>query len=179
MAVFNKSHGISKGEHRFRQFARSNQIGFENHSLGFERVGPDYVWAELFYDPDGKRTIHMVKTTINGNIIFDKYFVGDGIPFFENLSTTADGGFLIAGSTGTGDLSTLNYQDGMLIKLNQEGEMDWYYHMKAKSKWIRISNAAYVDGNWKVGGSMLNPLFGAVSLLHFELDHEGKLMLEE
>ena len=67
----------------------------------------------------------LIKTDINGNVIWDKKFGSWSIPttYFFSSTRTIDNGLILAGATGKYDPTY--YKDPLFLKLNTCGEVEW------------------------------------------------------
>lgn len=70
----------------------------------------------------GGRDYYLLRTDSAGQLLWERTYGGADDEYGWDLSTTADGGFVLAGQTesfGSGDI------DGYLIKVDDAGEMEW------------------------------------------------------
>ncbi len=66
----------------------------------------------------------VIKLTPDGDSVWAKTYGGPGSDYLYDIKETNDGGFIIAGSTGSfGHMN--NYQDAWLIKINSDGDTLW------------------------------------------------------
>ncbi len=79
----------------------------------------------------GTKDIWLLKLGATGNLVWQKRYGGSGLDIGNHLELTSDGGFLIAASSSsndgniTGNHGTGGYTDGVLIKLNASGALQW------------------------------------------------------
>lgn len=64
----------------------------------------------------------LIKTDINGNILWDKKFGDAAVEnFFLDFDKTADNGLIISGATAQEDIE----RDPLFVKINSCGEIEW------------------------------------------------------
>lgn len=79
----------------------------------------------------GTKDIWLLKLTADGNLQWQKRFGGSGLDIGNHITLTADGSFLIAASSSSndgdirGNHSTGTYTDGVLLKINASGVLQW------------------------------------------------------
>lgn len=79
----------------------------------------------------GTKDIWLLKLSPAGNISWQKRIGGNGLDIGNHIEITTDGGFLIAASSSSndgdirGNHSTGTYTDGVLIKINAAGVVQW------------------------------------------------------
>ncbi len=79
----------------------------------------------------GTKDIWLLKLAPNGNLIWQKRYGGSGLDIGNHIEITPDGSFLIAAtsSSNDGDIrgnhSTGTYTDGVLMKINAAGVLQW------------------------------------------------------
>ena len=80
------------------------------------------IGGSILSNPNTFRYAWIIKTNINGNILWDKK-IGNGIDQFylTNFEKTFDEGIIISGATSIYDIEI----DPIFIKLNKCGEVDW------------------------------------------------------
>lgn len=71
---------------------------------------------------NGKNDFWLIKTDMNGNMIWDKTFGGSGSDQAYDICSTSDGGFLIAGSTESFGNGAIDY---WVIKIDINGNVEW------------------------------------------------------
>jgi hypothetical protein len=76
----------------------------------------------------GGQDIYIVKTDVNGNLIWSKAYgtAGDEFAFGHCLQATSDGGYILTGQVGSGSQSATGI---FLMKIDSTGNMKWanYY----------------------------------------------------
>lgn len=79
----------------------------------------------------GTKDIWLLKLTADGSLQWQKRFGGTGLDIGNHLTLTPDGSFLIAASSSSndgdirGNHSTGTYTDGVLLKINSSGVLQW------------------------------------------------------
>jgi len=78
---------------------------------------PGIAIAQYF---NGSNSCSIMKTDVNGNVIFRSYLLPDSSSY-QCINTTADGGFILGGTTSYGYSSNHTF----LLKLNACGQKEW------------------------------------------------------
>lgn len=79
----------------------------------------------------GTKDIWLLKLSAAGNLEWQKRYGGTGLDIGNHIAATTDGGFLIAASSSSndgdirGNHSTGTYTDGVLMKINAGGVLQW------------------------------------------------------
>lgn len=79
----------------------------------------------------GTKDIWLLKLAADGNLQWQKRYGGSGLDIGNHIEATSDGGFLIAASSTSndgdirGNHSTGTYTDGVLLKINASGVLQW------------------------------------------------------
>jgi gliding motility-associated-like protein len=79
----------------------------------------------------GTKDIWLLKISASGTLEWQKRYGGSGLDIGNHIALTADGSFLIAASSSSndgdirGNHSTGTYTDGVLIKINASGVLQW------------------------------------------------------
>ncbi|MBL7722633.1 MAG: gliding motility-associated C-terminal domain-containing protein [Chitinophagaceae bacterium] len=79
----------------------------------------------------GTKDIWLLKLSASGNLEWQKRYGGTGLDIGNHIASTTDGGFLIAASSSSndgdirGNHSTGTYTDGVLMKINAGGVLQW------------------------------------------------------
>ncbi len=72
---------------------------------------------------EGEWDAYILKTDFNGNLLWETTFGGASLDLANHIKETPDGGFIVSGWTmsfGNG------VSDGFLLKLDEEGNIEWY-----------------------------------------------------
>ena len=84
-----------------------------------------YIIAGEYGIDEYNSNIYLIKTDSEGALIWEKkYFGGTSYDLGESVQQTADGGYIIAGSTGS-FASNQDDQDVYLVKTDLNGDMQW------------------------------------------------------
>lgn len=106
----------------------------------------------------GGKDIWITKTNNSGNIIWQKVFGGDHDDLAVKIEQTADGGYIAAGHTGSHsgfftDNHGLNgYIDYLIIKLDQNGDLEWKKCLGGSSDDYAYSIQITPDGGYIIAG---------------------------
>ena len=98
----------------------------------------------------GKDDIYLIKTDAEGNEVWSRTFGGSGRDFGRSVRQTADGGYIIAGTTYPRGAS---YSDICLIKTDNDGNKTWYKVFGGKYRDQGYSVRQIIDGGYVVVGS--------------------------
>jgi len=84
----------------------------------------------IFADNNGNRDGYLIRYDIDGSILWDYVFGGSQVENFNDIVATADGGFIVAGSTNSsdGDLDEFGSLSGLkelLVKFSADGTVEW------------------------------------------------------
>ncbi|MBB4807624.1 hypothetical protein HNP38_002930 [Chryseobacterium defluvii] len=97
----------------------------------------------------------IVKLTSSGNIQWQKSLGGSGTDYAMDLNQTADGGYIIAGSSNSinGDV-TQNYGDSdyWIVKTDSSGNIQWQKSYGGSNEDIAMSIRQTSDGGYIVAG---------------------------
>ena len=91
----------------------------------------------------------LVKTSANGTLEWSKKFGAEGIDFADSAQQTADGGYIVAGTTNSFDST-----DGWLIKTDAGGDFMWgqaYGNYDALDQFYSVQQTG--DGGYIAAGS--------------------------
>lgn len=124
-----------------RDFWLVKTDSFGNHQWNKTYGGPaEDIANEIIETPDGGFAIAgvtgsfggggcdfwLVKTDKYGNMQWNKTYGRSGYDTANSLTLTSDGGYAIAGNTVAETLHKSSNQDGMLVKTDAYGNMEWY-----------------------------------------------------
>jgi hypothetical protein len=100
---------------------------------------------------NGGRNAWTIKTDDNGNLIWKSVFGGSGTDNCQTVLATPEGGSLGFGQTSSNDFditTTNNSLDGLLVKYNSSGQVEWHGQYGGPQQ-ERIYNAsATLDGGY-------------------------------
>jgi hypothetical protein len=137
----------------------------ESYDHGY-LVGADYYWQGW-----------IIKTDINGDLLWDIKFGSETIWWMEGFDNTLDGGIIATGATDTLDP---NWWDPYIIKMNYCGQVEWCHIFHTENdldygvKILSLPNDSYIFllQNW--GYSQTEE---SIWLMH--LDGSGEILWEQ
>ncbi|GAB3915138.1 hypothetical protein GCM10028803_61540 [Larkinella knui] len=104
----------------------------------------------------GKQDAWVVQLNDQGKLIWQKTLGGTGDDIANAITTTADGGFLVAGSTNSNDGDVSGFQGGILdfwvIKLTRLGQLSWQKCLGGTDEESVFSIALASDGGYAMAG---------------------------
>ncbi len=104
----------------------------------------------------GGEDVWIIKVDTNGNKLWDKSFGGFNSESLGDILPTADGGYLLAGSSSSsdGDISDGNKgsADGWIVKLDANGNKLWDKSFGGSSYDVLMSALPTADGGYLLGG---------------------------
>lgn len=98
----------------------------------------------------------LTKTDADGNVIWQKNYGGPGSDYFNAILATADGGFILAGtSDAAGGDVTLNQglTDCWIVKTDSDGNIEWQRTYGGTATETADAITATADGGYVVGAS--------------------------
>ena len=110
----------------------------------------------------------IVKLNELGNISWNKLLGGNGFDQANSISQTADGGYIIAGSSASsanGDVTSINHgsNDFWIIKLDNEGNIKWNKLLGGTGSDIATSIQQTEDLGYIVAGYSTSPAGGDIT----------------
>lgn len=155
-ATFIKAHGGSGTDSgRYLEFTADG---------GYITVGHTTTNSMGFAD------IYVVKTTVNGDVVWEKKYGGSGVEHGFTIERVADGNYIISGrSTSPG----FGGEDAYLIKIDENGNLLWEKRYGGSSD-DRIE-AAYetADGGIIMVGNTVSPPSTSVDVFLIKADANG------
>src|SRR5690606_31820061 len=97
----------------------------------------------------------IIKLDSSGEIIWEKKLGGSNFDIAESILQTTDGGYLISGVTysNDGDVSiNKGSSDYWIIKLKQDGELEWEKSFGGSEDDVAYSGIQIADGNYIIAG---------------------------
>jgi hypothetical protein len=123
-----------------------------------------------FNNPKGD--VYLIKTDPNGNQEWQKTFGGSGSDWGSSVRQTADGGYIIAGTT---DYFGVWNDDVYIIKTNSEGELKWQRIFGGtNSDWGNSVQQTY-DGGYIIAGNTYSFGAGDADVYLIKTDSGGNL----
>lgn len=129
----------------------------EGHSVQQTSDG-GYVIAGFVYSSATSFDVYLVKTDASGNVAWTKRFGGAGDDYGYSVRQTADGGYVIAGSTTSFGAGS---DDVLLIKTNASGDNTWTRTFGGTGSDAASSVQQSSDGGYVIAGTTTS--FGAGS----------------
>ncbi|QMU30381.1 PKD domain-containing protein [Adhaeribacter radiodurans] len=113
----------------------------------------------------GLQDYWLVKTNGDGNEQWDKTFGGSGSDFLQAAWQTADGGYILGGSSnspvsGDKSIAASSQYDYWIIKLDASGNKQWDKSFGGSSNDYLKSVVATRDGGYLLGGTSDSPVSG-------------------
>ena len=124
----------------------------------------------------GAEDFWILKIDFWGNIIWEKSYGGSGTDIANSISTTSDGGYIIAGSSASddGDVSGNNGGDDFwVIKIDSIGGLQWEQNLGGSLGDVANSIYQTNDGGYIVGGTS-GSSDGDIYLTHNIINNENK-----
>jgi len=128
------------------------------------------VAGQTYSEGAGDRDAWVVRTDASGNELWSQTFGGPQSDVAHFVARTADGGFLVTGYTTS---FAENLDDPYLIKLDDEGRVEWTRVIAMPGINHAISGEQTADGGFILGGFTVLPESGMRSALLVKTDGEG------
>jgi hypothetical protein len=113
------------------------------------------IFGDHFTDPDYNHDIWLIKTDSNGEMIWDSTYDRDDQDAASTIHELDDGGFIIAGDTGSMDIP--RYSDILLLKTNSDGELVWDKTFSKNDHEYADSIQISSDGGFIILGNTYEP----------------------
>jgi ribosomal protein S11 len=120
----------------------------------------------------GSRDLFLIKTDVNGNIIWAKTYGGTSDDYATSVQQTSDGGYIVAGETqsfGAG------YRDILLIKTDANGNIIWAKTYGGTDWDKALSVRQTSDGGYIVAGYTYSFGAGSRDLFLIKTDADGNI----
>jgi hypothetical protein len=120
----------------------------------------------------GSRDLFLIKTDVNGNIIWAKTYGGTSDDYATSVQQTSDGGYIVAGETqsfGAG------YRDILLIKTDANGNIIWAKTYGGTDWDKALSVRQTSDGGYIVAGYTYSFGAGSRDLFLIKTDVNGNI----
>ncbi len=142
--------------------AMGGASGDEAYSLvqaddgGYVMAGKSSSWdSGVVTGNHGGSDFWVVKTDAEGDLVWQKSLGGTQQDIAQSICKTSDGGYAIAGSTGSNDGDVAGFEgtyDFWVIKLNDDGELQWQNSLGGWNDDKAFSIAPTLDGGFVVTG---------------------------
>jgi hypothetical protein len=120
----------------------------------------------------GNSDIYLIKTDVNGNVIWSKTFGGTNNDVGMDVQQTSDGGFIVTGGSqgsGTGPM------DSFLIKTDANGDTLWTKSYSTLNSGYGSSVRQTSDGGYIICGAANSFGLGSNDVYLFKTDVDGNL----
>ena len=117
----------------------------------------------------------LVKSDTEGNQVWSQTFTQANTNIFNDVQQTTDGGYILAGCTGTKDSSGIHSkEDGWVVKTGSNGEETWSYTFGGKhpdefNSVLQTSDGGYILGGWASSTTTAEPIGWLVKLKSEEM----------
>lgn len=111
----------------------------------------------------------VVKTDMNGDLIWAKFIGGSATDMFRSVVETADGGYLLMG------YYTISYGYPMIVRMEVDGDVLWRKRFTGADQSRGLILERCTDGNYVVGGDVQSLADGYRALL-FKISDAGELI---
>ena len=120
--------------------------------------------------PSYTSDVYLIKTDPNGNSQWQKTFGGTGYDVGRSVQQTSDGGYIIAGRTGT---FGPGYGDVYLIKTEPNGNSQWQKTLGGSDYERGYSVQQTSDGGYIIAGSTFPDVAGSTAVYLIKTDSNG------
>ncbi|MFO8078447.1 MAG: hypothetical protein R6U21_07395 [Thermoplasmatota archaeon] len=131
---------------------------------GYVIVGNTISYGAGFYD------VWLIKIDENGNELWNKTFGGNDADRGEDIIQTSDGGYLITGGATPSDVG---WDDVILIKTNENGDIQWTKSYGGSDQDIAYSVISTDDGGYLIGGTTASYGPGSFNAWLIKTDQNG------
>ncbi len=128
-----------------------------------------YTWT---HSPPSNMQIFLLKTDSQGNEIWTHYFGSEYDDYARTIEPTADGGFIITGST----YPSSNNMDLFVIKTDPQGEVEWTRSYDISQYDHGFCGLQTDDGGFILTGTTNNNLTASADILLLKTDAYGNLL---
>ena len=124
-----------------------------------------------------KNDAWILKLTMDGNIKWEKHFIGSGINVINKIIPSADRGILAVGYTTS---KGVGWQDAWVIQLDKDGNLEWEKTFGGDKKDIIVSAIKTDKNKYLLAGSTSSGSKGKISNAWvIQLDKDGNLEWEK
>lgn len=125
-------------------------------------------------DGSGNGCAWVVKLDSNGNVQWQKSYIGAYNSGAFDIKQTSSGGYVVAGVTNNQSSST---SDAWVAQLNSSGNLQWQRRITAPTFAAAYSVVQSGDGNYLIAGE--TGYYGSQSVLLVKLDTSGKTLWQK
>ncbi len=122
---------------------------------------------------EGERDVYVIKTDVNGDTLWTKTYGGEKDDVGVSIQKTSDSGYIIAGRTtsfGSG------YYDVYLIKINDDGDIQWAKTYGGTEYDGGVSVQQTSDGGYIIGGDTESYGEGERDVYLIKIDETGSVL---
>ena len=97
----------------------------------------------------------IIRLDATGDIVWQRLLGGSGTDFVSSIKQTADGGYIVVGNSDSNDddaSSNHEYPNGWVIKLDNNGEIEWQRLLGGSGRDIFNSIQQTMDGGYIIAG---------------------------
>ncbi len=127
---------------------------------GYVMAGKSGSWdSGVVTGNHGSDDFWIVKADADGELVWQKSLGGTQQDIAQSICKTSDGGYAIAGSTGSNDGDVADFEgtyDYWVIKLNDDGELQWQNSLGGWNDDKAYSIAPTLDGGFVVTGFVMS-----------------------
>ncbi|MBK9556140.1 MAG: T9SS type A sorting domain-containing protein [Bacteroidetes bacterium] len=155
---------------------------------GFLMVGQEQSIDGDIIDNHGLDDIYVVKTDLNGEIIWSRAYGGSDYDYGNAACLAQDGGYIISGQAGSsdGDLTGNNgYKDLWVFKIDDFGDIVWQFNYGGSHNESSRSIIPMDDGGYLIAGATQSNdgdvlghhgLYGELDIWVIKIDQMGNLV---
>jgi len=118
----------------------------------------------------GYTDIAIYKLNSSGNKIWFKHYGGSGWDYGYSIQQTSDGGYIVAGYTGS---YTNGLSDFAIYRLNSSGNKIWFKHYGGSDREYTYSIQQTSDGGYVVAGDTESFTYGGYDFAIYKLNSSG------
>ena len=119
----------------------------------------------------GEYDVYLIKTDINGNMIWDKTFGGVWDEKGYSVKQTTDGGYIITGKAESFDVN--GFSDVYLIKTDANGNMIWEKTLGGSNTDDGYAVVQTIDGGYAICGNTYSFSNGSKDIYLLKTDENG------
>lgn len=174
--VLSADSGYVLDYHKYTSFTRAVNVNINNNHLSLFAKPDGYAhFATWQRQQDSLNTILFVDADLAGNVRRSRTFNGLGSARFINARRLEDGSYIVTGETSEGKF---NYTKALVMKVSENGVVQWESFIGGEEKRMQAYNAFYSNGRWLVGGAVKDHNLGFSRLMYYHLDDLGNLITE-
>jgi len=162
----------------FQDYVRSNYLG-ARVKVDVSITGNEVTLASFFEEPIAKSRIQIIRANMDGTLIFEKKFSGEGEVYFNNLERSNDGGYILCGQTtavqnSQGAVDVL----GAVIKLSPDCEEEWSSAFGVPDINLSVWSVKQTLSGYRVIGQSSNNKRPLRQMMAYRLNNKGEIVYE-